>query len=570
MGYNLRLNQVFSSILVNIENYHFYIFIPSPLPSIQQIGVLNMFHISGGAFNYTWAGITAYGAFLFLGGLVTAGFLGFIKDGIRNRKPSLKTFFQFAWYYGPRFFLLLLFGGLFVSLISLLGGYRMFGLIVAFFEIVFILVPYVIIMEDYGIAEALVSAPLILFRYFKPFSLLFLGEAFLSTIFSALVNLSQKGWPIALFIWPYLGTSLVYDIMLLYHDIVLKQPLSETPREHLRGYGQSFLKTLILILVVILVLGFPTVLSKSRYFPVLMPWHHPVIEREGYVYQTDGSLVISPHNRFKKVKLVIDSLSPSKDDILYTKPGFIKGKGRVIAAGFKPVYFTFELARASGDDHAVYSLQNGGRVEATDGIWGNPVERGMILAISGDLKNVSGVIYDKRDYSEFSTLWSPEKDVVFLGPMRNKKDLYGFYASEKVPKTPVEFQWVYDRALPVQAGEKDPISIMEKINTAFESLDLDLLLKMLYYVSDLKPENVLSILQEKFSHYTWDMKVKGLENWENNVKSDVSYYPVSGEKIILVGDYRYLENTLGFRAELYKIGERWKITRMIIREGNDE
>jgi hypothetical protein len=570
LGYNLYLDHDFGSVLINLKTTHnLRIFIPSPLPSIQQMGLLNVFRAGSGAFNDSWAGIMAYGAFLFLGGLVTAGYLGLLKDGIRNRRPRIKTFFQFAWYYGPRFFLVFLFEGLFLSLITLFGESRWLNAAIGLMGFIFVLLPYVIIMEDYGLIEAVMAAPMLLLRYFKDFAIFFSEVAAVSAVFYAFINSAGMwGWFTALVVWPYMGTSLVFDIMLFYHDLVMKQPLTESPREHLRGYGQSFLKTIIIILVMTLIAGLPTVISKNRYFTVLMPWHHPVIEREGCVYQTEGSLVLSPHNRFKKAKLIIDSLSPSKDDILYTKPGFIKGKGRIITAGFKPIYFSFELARTAADENAVYSLQNGGKVEATDGIWGNPVERGMVLAISSDLKCISGVIYDKRDYSEFNTLWSPEKDSVFLGPAARKKDLYGFYASDKIPQTPVEFQWVYNRALTIPAaGEKDPVFIMEKMNVAFESLDLDLLLKILYYVSDLKPENVLSLLQEKFSHYKWNMKAKGLENWNNNVKTDVSYYPISGEKIMLVGDYHYLEDKMGFRAELFKIGERWKITKMTIKGG---
>jgi hypothetical protein len=36
---------------------------------------------------------------------------------------------------------------------------------------------------------------------------------------------------------------------------------------------------------------------------------------------------------------------------------------------------------------------------------------------------------------------------------------------------------------------------------------------------------------------------------------------------MLVGDYHYLEDKMGFRAELFKIGERWKITKMTIKGG---
>ncbi|HHW03782.1 MAG TPA: hypothetical protein GXX35_13420 [Thermoanaerobacterales bacterium] len=572
LGYNLNLDQDFGSVLINIKNYDIRVFIPSPLPSIQQLGLLNAFHAGSDVFNNTWAGITAYGAFLFLGGLVTAGYLGLLKDGIRNRKPHIKTFFQFAWYYGPRFFLVFLFEGIFLSLMTLFDQPLLLTAAIVFLGFIFILVPYTIVMEDYGLVEAAIVAPMLLLRHLRDFAMFFLKVAAASTVFCALIGfIGPWKWLAAIIAWPYIGTCLVLDIMLFYHDTIMKQPLTESPREYLRGYGPSLLKTVIIILVVTLVAGLPTVISKNRYFSVLMPWHHPVMEKEGCLYQTEGSMMLSPGNRFKKVKLMIDSLSPSKDDILYTKPGFIRGKGRIIANGFVPVYFSFELSRTAADENAVYSLQNGGKVEATDGIWGNPVERGMILAISGDMKCISGVIYDRRDYSEFNTIWSPEKDCVLLGPVTRKKNLYGFYASDKTPQTPVEFQWIYNRALTVTAaGEKDPLFIMEKLNAAFESLDLDLLLKMLYYVSDLKPENVLALLQEKFSHYKWDMKAKGIENWAGNVKSDVSYYPISNEKIMLVGDYHYLDNKLGFRAELFKIGERWKITKMTIKENGDK
>jgi len=572
LGYDMHLDHAFGSILVNIRSFELRVFISSPLPSIQQMGLLNKFRVGTAAFNNSWAGITAYGAFLFLNGLITAGYLGSLKDCIRNRKPRLKTFFQFAWYYGPRFFLVFLFEGLFFSFMVLFGESGLLNAFTALLGVIFVLVPYVVVMEDYGLMDAVIAAPLLFFKHFKDFAVFFLEVAVVSTVFSAFINLAGAWqWAVALAIWPYIGTGLVLDIMLFYHELVLKQPLTESPRERLRGYGQSLLKTVIIILTLTLIAGLPTVISKNRYFAVLMPWHHPVIEREGYVYQTGEGLIFSPHNRFEKAKLVIDSLSPSKDDILYTKPGFIKGKGRIITAGFKPIYFSFEMARTAEEGNVVYSLQNGGKVEAADGIWGNPVERGMILAISGDLKSISGVIYDKRAYSEFNTLWSPEKDCVFLGSAPRQKDLYGFYASDNIPATPVEFQWVYNRALTVPAeGEKDPAVIMEKMNIAFESLDLDLLLKMLYYVSDLKPENVLALLQDKFSHYMWDVKARGLENWNSNVKTDVSYYPISNEKITMVGDYYYLENELGFRAELYKIGERWKITKMTIKGDDNE
>lgn len=41
-------------------------------------------------------------------------------------------------------------------------------------------------------------------------------------------------------------------------------------------------------------------------------------------------------------------------------------------------------------------------------------------------------------------------------------------------------------------------------------------------------------------------------------------------KITMVGDYNYINGRLGFRAELYKIGERWRITKMTIKGDDSE
>jgi hypothetical protein len=178
----------------------------------------------------------------------------------------------------------------------------------------------------------------------------------------------------------------------------------------------------------------------------------------------------------------------------------------------------------------------------------------------------SGIIYDKMDYSEFDTLWSPENSSIFLGPTPNKSSLYGFYVAQETPNSPVEFQWIYNTALSIlPEGERDSLKLMEKINIAFESLDRDMLLNIMYYVNDLKPDDVLAVIKESFSNYRWVMQAKGLSNWEQNIKTNVSYYPVSNEKITLMGDYFFLQDKISFRAELYRIGQRWKITRMLIK-----
>ncbi|WP_422443607.1 hypothetical protein [Thermoanaerobacterium sp. DL9XJH110] len=565
LGYNLYLDKSAGSILVELGGFNLRVLIPASLPSIQQMGLLKVLGESPSTFNRSWAGITAYAAFLFLGGLLTAGYLGLLKDGIRNRSVRLKTFFQFSWYYGPRMFLILALESLGLTLLGVFGDGGWLKMLEAFLGLLFMLTPYIVVMEDYGVVEAVVAAPAILLKHIGRFSSILVEVAVISTVSSAaFVSLGGRAWIPAVAVWPFIGTVLVYDIMLFFHNVAMKDPLDERPREYLRGYGQSFLKTLIIFLALIVIAGLPTALSKSRYFGALLPWHKPVIQKQGYVYQTGGGLVLSRNNNLSRAKIIIDTLSPRPDDILYTKPGVIRGKGRLITA-FKPIYFTFELTRIPTEKEVVYGLQNGGKVEATDGIWGNPVERGMILVIGGGLDRLSGVIYDKRDYSEFNTLWSPDKDSIFLGPTGNKKDLYGFYAAGKLPPTPVEFQWIYNKAVPVPAeGEKDPLHIMQKLNVAFESLDLDMLLNMMYYVNDLKPQNVLEILEKRFSRIRWNMKAKGLQNWEDNVRSDVSYYQASAEKIVVLGDYYYLRDKLGFRAEIYKIGGRWKITKMVI------
>jgi len=147
------------------------------------------------------------------------------------------------------------------------------------------------------------------------------------------------------------------------------------------------------------------------------------------------------------------------------------------------------------------------------------------------------------------------------------KDLYGFYAAEQLPDSPVEFQWLYNSALPVlPEGESDYIKLMEKLNVAFESLDRELLLNILYYVNDLKPDNVLSQLERDFAKCRLIMEGQGLQNWEQNVTTDVSYYHNSNEKITLMGDYIFVTDKIGFRAELYKIGKKWKIIKMLIKD----
>jgi len=266
----------------------------------------------------------------------------------------------------------------------------------------------------------------------------------------------------------------------------------------------------------------------------------------------------------KKAKLFIDNIYPSPEEIAYIKPGLIRGKGRILADA-KTIYFSFELTRSVLGEDVVYSLQNGGKIDATDGIWGNPVDRGVVLAMTSDLESVSGVFYDKGDYTDVTTLWDDGGKAIFLGPGSNKPQLYGIYADNNTEMTPVEFQWLYNRAIRwAPEGEKSPIIIMERLNNAFETLDLDFLLNALYYVKELQPENLLSDLKFNFDSLRLQRQAEGLEDWEDTMDSDFSYYPISDVKMGIVGDYNFSEKKVGFRAEIYKIGSKWKLTKVII------
>lgn len=569
LGYNLYLHESLGLWSLKINQLNFSVVPPSLLPSIQDIGLLeNISNNSLSFYNKSWEALLAFGAFLFLSGLVCGGFYGTLKDSFRNRKPSLKTFKQFAWYYGPRFFIILLFYNLFTLTAMVFVDSAKVNYITFALKIFFVFLPYAIVMEDRGFFEALAAAPQVFLRYFRYFTGTLVKVLTVSTIFTLSIQwLGDSGLILALSLWPFIGTGIIYSIMCFFDDIVMKEPVAERPREHFRGYGKSTLNTVIIVFLVVTVAGMPTFISNIGYAYTIMPWHRPVLNRDGFIYQTEGARVYTVKNNLGNVKLVIDSLAPSRDEILYAKPGLIRGKGRLLG-NIKPVYFSFELTKnINQQDYIIYSLENGGKVEATDGLWGNPVDRGMTLVIDGNLNYISGIIYDKRNYSEFDTLWSPERMSIFLGPVPNKDELYGFYTAIEPPNSPIEFQWIYNLALPILSeGERDYIKLMEKINVAFEALDRDLLLNILYYVKDLKPDNVLVKLEETFNKYRWSMETEDLQNWEQNIKTDVSYYKVSGEKITLMGDYFFNRDKIGFRAELFKIGQRWKITKMSIKD----
>jgi hypothetical protein len=566
LGYNLYLDQSFGYFVFAVKGIPVTVFSPLHLPSVQEIGFFRNIAISATSYNKSWNGILAYGAFLFLSGLVSGGYYGTLKDCIRKRTPNIRTFTQFSWYYGPRLFLVLLLQNLFFLTATVFIGETRVNTATFFLKIIFMFLPYLIVMEDYGFFEALGSAPSVFIQYLRYIIRIIICIISVTTAFSWIFHrMGSPGWIAAFCLWPIIGTGITYKIMLLFNDIVMKEHITERPREQIRGYGKSTLKSVLVVVLTATILGLPTFLCNIRYADTLLPWHKPVILREGFIYQTEGARVYTEKNNFRKAKLVIDSLTPSKDDILYTKPGLIRGKGRLIIDSGQ-IYFTFELTKTTNYQGITYSLQNGGKVEATDGLWGNPVDRGMTLVIDGQLNYISGIIYDKMDYSEFDTLWSPEKRSVFLSPTPNKSELYGFYSAQEPPESPVEFQWIYNTALPIiPEGERDSLKLMEKINIAFETLDRDMLLNILYYVKDLKPNDILAVLKESFSNYRWVMQAKGLRNWEQTIKTNVSYYPVSNEKITLMGDYFFLQDKISFRADLFRIGQRWKITRMSIK-----
>jgi len=570
LGYNLHLDHIFALLKIDIRGWNFSVLMPQPLPSIQQMNMLKSFNQDATVFNYTWSGYLAYGAYLFFSGLVMAGFLGTIKDSVRNRAPRYSTGLQFAWYYGPRLFLILGFQALFHGLLKLLESFLLinvmiFNIMIFCLDVIIIFTCYIAVAEDYGVIEALSEIPFMFIRHIRYFgkfvlSLILVASAF----FTAFNKIGPWAWLIALMVWPGIGTVLAYDIMTFINEVVLKEPLENQPREQLRGYRQNFIKSLVLIAILATIAGVPNVISKSQFIPALLPWHEPVMEKQGYIYQTSTGLLLANQNYLGVCKVVIDGIHPSKDEILSTQPDFIRGKGRLLT-GFNTIYFTFELEKTKGDKAAVYSLQHGGKIEATDGIWGNPLERGLLLAVSTDLKFISGVIYDKRGYTGFNTLWARDRKTVFLSPLENKPDLYGFYASDDLPKTAVEFQWLYNEVLPILPGYEEPIDIMEKLNVAFETLDFDMLLKILYYAGELELENVLSDLRKQFEDLRWSMESKGLDQWKSNVTGNVSYYPITKDKRMLIGDYSYGDKGLRFRAELYRIGNLWKIIKISIK-----
>lgn len=569
LGYNLFLHESFGLLSLQINETSLPFVPPSLLPSVQSLGLLEHISKSGLSFyNKSWEAMLALGAFLFLRGLLSGGFYGTIKDGFRYRSPSLKAFTQFAWYYGPRFFIMLLFYYLLALSSRVFLDSARVNILLFLLKILFIFLPSIMVMEDYGFFEALAAAPKVFFKHFSYFFGRLLVIIIINSLFALLLQwLGASALILALLVWPIVGTGIIYAIMYFFNYEVMKEPVAERPREHIRGYGKSIVNTAIVLLLLTTVVGMPTFIRKIGYINALMPWHKPEITREGFIYQTEGARVYGKENNLKNIKLLIDNLSPSKEEIVYAKPGLIRGKGRLLG-GSKPIYFTFELSKSvSDEDGIIYSLENGGKVEATDGLWGNPVDRGMILVMDGKLDYISGVIYDKMNYSEFDTIWPPERTSVFLGSMQNMKDLYGFYAAEQLPDSPVEFQWLYNSALPVlPEGESDYIKLMEKLNVAFESLDRELLLNILYYVNDLKPDNVLSQLERDFAKCRLIMEGQGLQNWEQNVTTDVSYYHNSNEKITLMGDYIFVTDKIGFRAELYKIGKKWKIIKMFIKD----
>lgn len=569
LGYNLHLHKNFGLLALKINETSFSLVPPLPFPSIQCIGLLeNISKRSLSFYNKSWEAMLAFVAFLFLSGLLYGGFYGTIKDSFRYRGISIKTFTQFAWYFGPRFFITLLFYHLFVLAAAELLDLAKVNVLVFLLRIVFVFLPCSIVMEDLGFFEALVSAPQHFFRYFKYFAGILVQILTVGTAFAMLFRwLGNAGMILSLIIWPAAGSAVIYAIMYFFNYVVLKEPISERPREKIRGYGRSAVNNAAILLLVATVAGMPTFIGKLGYTQALLPWHEPAISRAGVLYQTEGARVYARKNNLKNIRLLIDSITPSKDEILYAKPGLIRGKGRLLGSG-KPIYFTFELTKTADEqDNIIYSLENGGKVEATDGLWGNPVDRGMILVMDGRLDHISGIIYDKMNYSEFDTLWSPGRSSVFLGPMSNKSQLCGFYAATEMPQSPMEFQWIYNSAIPILSeGENDQIKLMEKINVAFETLDRDMLLNILYYVNDLKPEHVLAKLEEDFDRCRRLMEDMGLDAWEQNVATDVSYYYNSGEKITYMGDYLFGHVKIGFRAELYKIGQKWKITKMLIKD----
>jgi hypothetical protein len=474
LGYNLYLHESFGLLALKIKETNIPFVPPSLLPSVQSLGLLE--HISDSSlsfYNKSWEAMLAFGAFLFLRGLLCGGFYGTVKDGFRYRRISLKAFTQFAWYYGPRFFIMLIFYYLFALTSRVFVDSARVNTLLFLLKNLFIFLPCTIVMEDYGFFEALAAAPQVFFRHFRYFISTLAKILIINTVFASLFQwFGAPGLILALFVWPIVGTGIICAIMYFFNYEVMKEPVAERPREHIRGYGKSIVNTAIIVLLLANIAGMPTFVRKIGYTHFLMPWHQPVITRDGVIYQTQGARVYGKENNLSNIMLLIDSLSPSKEEILYAKPGLIRGKGRLLGSP-RPIYFTFELSKSiNEEENIVYSLENGGKVEATDGLWGNPVDRGMILVMDGKLDYISGVIYDKMNYSEFDTIWPPERTSVFLGSMQNMKDLYGFYAAEQLPDSPVEFQWMYNSALPVlPEGESDYIKLMEKLNVAFESLD---------------------------------------------------------------------------------------------------
>ncbi|NLC63000.1 MAG: hypothetical protein GX759_02850 [Thermoanaerobacterales bacterium] len=565
LGYNFYLDGNFGGITLLFPGWSIRIFLPSLLPSIQQMNLLGDLEIGSGAFNSTWMGHTAYAAYLYLASLLTGGFLGIIKDIIRDKSLKIKLFFRYSWYYGPRFFMIYLLQHLIVTIMTLFFGMPKGGLLACLGGLVFVWTPYIIIMEDFGVIEAAVLAPVRIINNFKS-SALFLFKIclFSSLVLIGINQLKAYKWLFGLGIWPFVGTCLIYSIMNFFDTKLTEERIVNRQREHLEGYGQTFNKTIILLLILLVIAGLPTFISKHRYFYFLFPWHKPAIELAGYYYQTQEGLVISSQNSFKDATLVIDYISPSKSYILKKTPSIIRGRGKLLTET-KPIFFTFELTKSSEGKNVSYSLRNGGKVEATDGIWGNPVNRGMVLAINKDLSLFSGIIFDKSNYPDFDTLWSNKRDSIFLGPVERMPHLCGFYAGRQIPETAVEFQWEYNKALDIAfEWEEDPTQFMDRLNLAFATLDLDLLLDLLYYVSDIKPDNALEIISDKFQLMRSYMLAEGVTNWQKNVHPEVDLYQINTNKAIIVGNYYYMHEVLGFKAELFKIGAKWKITKIHI------
>lgn len=217
-------------IMQRVQQFHIKFTVPSAIPSVTQIladipNKTNGFSVNMPFSNFGGIAIFMFALYLITSSFLTGGFLGCVLAGIKEDEVSINLFIQYGKKFFSRFLLkfFITFGSVLVIaliissfgpiLLLLFIGFLIFFFFLSFWD-------FVMVAED----ETLINAAIIsinlvrnnignVISFLLPIALI---TSFLAILANFIVTISIVGAIIAIVVYAYYGTAIIFMIMSYY------------------------------------------------------------------------------------------------------------------------------------------------------------------------------------------------------------------------------------------------------------------------------------------------------------------------------------------------------------------